>query len=101
MAKRSSGLLGRVKTYLTRDLREIIAPTSIPNPPGYQPPRKLKLNEKIRVIKSTTRMYLDTWRSPKAVEGADKQLDTEPRFKDFLEDFGGLVQKCGRFLRTP
>jgi len=31
----------RVKTYIKYDFREIVNPTSLPNPPDYVPPRKL------------------------------------------------------------
>ena len=35
----------RLKTYLRRDFREIINPTSLPNPPEYVPPGKVTWNE--------------------------------------------------------
>lgn len=43
------GLFRRVRNYLKHDLREIIAPTSIPDPPGVSRPPPLTLQQKLQV----------------------------------------------------
>ena len=35
----------RLKTYLRHDFREIVNPTSLPNPPEYVPPVKVTWSE--------------------------------------------------------
>ena len=35
----------RLKHYLRHDFREIVNPTSLPNPPDYVPPRKVTWSE--------------------------------------------------------
>ena len=35
----------RLKTYLRHDFREIVNPTSLPNPPEYVPPGKVTWSE--------------------------------------------------------
>ncbi len=44
-----SKLWHRVKTYIKYDIREIVNPTSLPNPPDYVPPRKLTWGEILKV----------------------------------------------------
>lgn len=46
---RARSLFRKAKDYITYDLVEIIAPRSIPNPPGYVPPRKRSLSEVLQV----------------------------------------------------
>lgn len=40
----------RLKYYARYDLKEIINPTSLPNPPEYVPPEKLTWGELVKVI---------------------------------------------------
>lgn len=44
----------RLKHYLRHDFREIVNPTSLPNPPEYVPPRKVTWSEfwKVRADKA-------------------------------------------------
>lgn len=44
----------RLKTYLRLDFREIVNPTSLPNPPEYVPPKKQSWEETWKVRTSTT-----------------------------------------------
>ena len=44
-----SKLWHRIKTYVKYDFREIVNPTSLPNPPDYVPPRKLTWGEIVKV----------------------------------------------------
>lgn len=39
----------RLRAYLKRDFREIVNPTSLPNPPEYVPPEKFSWTETWRV----------------------------------------------------
>ena len=39
----------RVERYVKQDLREILLPTSMPDPPGYKPPRRLSWTDRFEV----------------------------------------------------
>ena len=47
-AHRPPGLFRRVRNYFRHDLREIIAPNSIPDPPGVSRPPRLTLRQKLQ-----------------------------------------------------
>lgn len=58
-------LLARVKLYLKYDLKEIVFPSSLPNPPGYVDPPRKTFSEKLSSFRTSIRLYLDTWDSAK------------------------------------
>ena len=47
----------RVVRYLQQDLREILVPTSLPDPPGYTPARKLGWKERVEVCKGQSTIF--------------------------------------------
>lgn len=58
-------LLARAKLYLKYDLKEIVLPTSIQDPPGYVAPQRKSLREKVLLLRTNFGLYLDTWNSAK------------------------------------
>ena len=58
-------LLARAKLYLKYDLKEIVLPSSLPDPPGYVAPPRKSLSEKVSLLRTNFRLYLDTWNSAK------------------------------------
>lgn len=42
-------LCRRVVTYITHDLKEILLPSSLPNPPGYVPPPRRPIKDYFKV----------------------------------------------------
>ena len=96
----------RVKSYIRYDLREIINPSSLPNPPDYVPPEKLTWRERRQarylnaaytstgvvsnsaldvrpqVIQEANRKYWKTWQASQETE--EKLKDFEPKHDDSL-----------------
>ncbi|KAK9867519.1 hypothetical protein WJX84_005468 [Apatococcus fuscideae] len=69
----------RVVRYLQQDLREILVPTSLPDPPGYTPARKLGWKERVEVVQEATQDYVDSWKALRSEPGDDSQVaDKEP-----------------------
>jgi hypothetical protein len=55
------GAWRRLMNYVRHDLREIVAPSSLPDPPGVKPERRLTLQEWRQVRHaSETRLVLPT-----------------------------------------
>jgi hypothetical protein len=56
------GAWRRLRIYVARDLREIVAPSSLPNPPGLPPPPPpLPLGAALRRAAGVARRYVETW----------------------------------------
>lgn len=72
----------RVKSYIRYDLREIINPSSLPNPPDYVPPEKLTWQERRQVIQEANRKYWKTWQASQETE--EKLKEFEPKHDDSL-----------------
>lgn len=54
-------LIWRIKRYFQYEFKEIVFPSSLPNPPGYVEPPPLSRREKFDRMKLAFRIYLDTW----------------------------------------
>ncbi|CAL8469150.1 g8691 [Coccomyxa elongata] len=67
----------RVRDYIKYDLREIIAPTSLPYPPGEEPPGNERENF-LQILRLATRDYLETWKSeePEKIQQTEEQQET-------------------------
>jgi hypothetical protein len=48
----------RVIRYVKYDLREIVAPRSMPDPPGYEPPPKITWKQDWNAAVQATKMYM-------------------------------------------
>lgn len=57
-----------IKHYFQHDFKEIILPSSLPNPPGYTPPPPVTWSETVERLRKTFTMYLDTWNKEKLKE---------------------------------
>jgi len=77
MSKASKSLIYRIKRYITYDLREIIVPSSLPNPPGYVPPPSRTWRQRWTVLNAAIRGYIDSW-NPKIVDAELRRLRGEP-----------------------
>jgi hypothetical protein len=82
----SPSLLRRAVRYLRHDLREIIAPTSIPNPPGYVPPPPQSLGERWATVRGACRAYIDSWDSKKLEAELRRRRGQDPNKTDAQED---------------
>lgn len=47
--------------YVRYDLKEIAFPSSLPNPPGYKPPRQPTWKERWGFLKKAARLYAASW----------------------------------------
>ena len=63
--RRTHGVWGKWLSKECREWKEIIAPSPLPNPPEYIPPKKPTLNQLFSNIKSGIVMYKETWLSEK------------------------------------
>lgn len=79
-------LLRRAVRYLRHDLREIIAPSSIPNPPGYVPPPPQSLGEHWSTLRGACRAYIDSWDSKKLRAELRRRRGEDPDKTDAEED---------------
>eukprot|EP00252_Welwitschia_mirabilis_P026771 TRINITY_DN8909_c0_g1_i1.p1 TRINITY_DN8909_c0_g1~~TRINITY_DN8909_c0_g1_i1.p1 ORF type:complete len:184 (+),score=46.36 TRINITY_DN8909_c0_g1_i1:196-747(+) len=52
----------RFSNYVRYDLKEIAFPSSLPNPPGYKPRRKLTREEWLQVLRVASRLYVQSWK---------------------------------------
>mmetsp|Transcript_14382 Transcript_14382/g.43462 ORF Transcript_14382/g.43462 Transcript_14382/m.43462 type:complete len:230 (-) Transcript_14382:332-1021(-) len=84
----------RVSNYLKNDLREIVAPSSLPNPPGWKdnspPPRTWA--ENWTLFKQGIRAYGDTWRPKKPEKEDDETVAESPEAKQLKEDFAYIAR---------
>ncbi|BDA45108.1 hypothetical protein COCOBI_06-5880 [Coccomyxa sp. Obi] len=78
----------RVRNYIKYDLREIIAPTSLPYPPGEEPPGN-EWKDFFQTLRLATRDYLDTWKSEKPEK---KQQTVEQEKSPLSEDLVGVAR---------
>ena len=67
------GILARVHRYLVYDLREIILPSPLPNPPEYSPPPRETTKELFSRIRNGFSLYLETWKRKKEDTSATKE----------------------------
>ena len=74
-------ILHRTYRYVRYDIREILFPSSIPNPPGYVPPPGKTLRQKVNILTSAVRLYIDSWDSKK-VEAQLRRERGEPDVPD-------------------
>lgn len=95
------------KTYVTQDLKEIVFPSSLPNPPGYTPPPKLTRAERWAYTKKVFQIYLDSFDSKKLekhIREQGVQLDEdlskqEEVFKDIALDFAAAARGGSKTLK--
>ena len=109
MGDKGRGLLPRVKRYITHDLREIILPSSLPNPPGFVPPPPLTLRGRWAATSRALRLYLDSWDTAK-LDAAVRRQRGEPEpdpnakekdvaeLKELAEEFGDAARGGARAL---
>lgn len=65
MAQKAKGWYHKVKNYVIYDIKEIVLPSSLPDPPGYVPAPKKSWVEQWSVLSTVIRKYLDSWDSKK------------------------------------
>lgn len=71
--------LNRVRNYIRYDLKEILNPSSLPDPPGTPPRRTLTLKEWISLFRETYLDYIDSWRSePRRPVHLPSESDPKP-----------------------
>ncbi|KAJ4781719.1 Embryo defective 2735 protein [Rhynchospora pubera] len=51
----------KLYNYMRYDLKEIAFPSSLPDPPGYEPEPKLTIKQKWHVLKEASRLYAVSW----------------------------------------
>lgn len=92
----------RVVNYVRHDLKEIVFPSSLPNPPGYVPPPPLTIREAVKRTQFALRSYLDTWNSEKLHAKLKErgQLDESDgnSGKAEVQDILADLSKCYSFL---
>ncbi|KAL6767158.1 hypothetical protein ACKKBG_A38830 [Auxenochlorella protothecoides x Auxenochlorella symbiontica] len=107
---RPRSLFRKAKDYITYDLVEIIAPRSIPNPPGYVPPRKRSLSEVLQNVYKGTKLYFDSWSQEKIdrhlaehygedyiKEKAEKETSRK-EWQELVEGFGDAAKGGGKAM---
>eukprot|EP00899_Mesostigma_viride_P000205 jgi/Mesvir1/10185/Mv16993-RA.1 len=72
--------LRRLITWFKTDFREIVAPSSIPDPPGYPAYRRPTFKEHVEASRLAWKDYVQTWKPdpPPVTEDAAKQEPPEP-----------------------
>eukprot|EP00884_Botryococcus_braunii_P012915 jgi/Botrbrau1/21624/Bobra.43_1s0026.1 len=90
--------------YVRYDLREIILPRPMPDPPDFVPERKLSLKDYLEIIKATNRRYMESWKSPPKEEPQGKATEAptgnEPTFwEDLSAAAKGGAQTLTPFLK--
>lgn len=56
--QKARSLWRRLRNYVRNDLREIVLPRPMPDPPDYVPPRKLTWKDYRRAITAANRQYM-------------------------------------------
>lgn len=97
-----SKLWQRFKTYVKHDFREIVNPTSLPNPPDYIPPEKLEWREIFKVVQDGNRRYIDSWRASAEDEEELRNLKkaaSDSSLKDELSRTANAAKQKGQGLK--
>lgn len=68
-----STIFARIRRYLVYDLKEIILPSPLPNPPEYRPPPRETTKQLIDRIKNGYSLYLETWKRQKKDASTSKE----------------------------
>lgn len=76
--------------YIKHDLKEIIAPSSLPNPPGYKPPPPLTLRKAFERFRGALQGYIATWNPEKLQEELRKRGEA-----DDVDDVGTKAELQG------
>eukprot|EP00887_Chlorella_sp_A99_P002635 scaffold6.g2635.t1 len=100
---KAKALARRAADWLRHDLREIVAPSSLPDPPGYVPAPRTSLLKWLRILRHAGRAYVDTWDSRK-LEAKRRELRGEAaaaetaegsarqEFKDLAAEFAAAAK---------
>jgi hypothetical protein len=70
---KKSTILARIHRYLVYDLREIILPSPLPNPPEYKPPPRETTEKLTNRIRNGFSLYLETWKRKKEDASTTKE----------------------------
>ena len=62
MTRRATNVVRRVVDYVRRDLREIVWPRPMEDPPGTRYTKDLSVQEHARAFREALRMYTEGWR---------------------------------------
>lgn len=62
MTRRATNIVRHVVDYVRRDLREIVWPRPMDDPPGTRYLKDMSVQEHARAFRETLRMYTDGWR---------------------------------------
>jgi hypothetical protein len=62
MPRRAANVFRAMARYVTRDLREIVWPRAMPDPPGTRYPTDLTLRQHLKVWREAAGMYVEGWR---------------------------------------
>ena len=109
MAGMARAVWRRAQEYVKYDIKEILVPSSMPNPPGYVPPPPRTLLQSGQRFVSIVRRYIETWDSEKlkaevqrrqqgdATEASgarQEEQQHEENFGDLLAEFGGWLWRA-------
>ncbi|KAK9908489.1 hypothetical protein WJX75_008593 [Coccomyxa subellipsoidea] len=88
----------RIRNYVKYDLREIIAPSSLPYPPGEEPPEK-GWKDFFQTLRLATRDYIDTWKSEEPKSDQEPQGQGEQDETPLSEDLAGVARSGAANLK--
>lgn len=92
----------RLKSYLKHDFRELVNPSSLPNPPDYVPPDKVAWKEHAKVIQEGNRRYWKSWQADKEDKEELNSLrdkTQDPSLKDELSQTARSAMEKGQGLK--
>lgn len=91
----------RLKHYLRHDFREIVNPTSLPNPPEYVPPRKVTWSEFWKSIQAANTKYWESWqpRQETQQDYASQAKSSDGLLKDELSQTARAAMQRGQGLK--
>lgn len=91
-----STILARIRRYLVYDLKEIILPSPLPNPPEYSPPPRESTKELINRIRNGFSLYLETWKRQKKDASTTKEWLQQNQ--DVIEEAKDTSHKGAKIL---
>lgn len=91
----------RLKNYLRHDFREIVNPTSLPNPPDYVPPEKGTWVDFWKSIQEANTKYLESWQPRQGIkENTDTLYENKDgSLKDELSQTAKAAMQRGQGLK--
>jgi hypothetical protein len=95
-------ILAGMKRYITHDVKEIIAPSSLPDPPGYVAPPPVSLRQRLQAVAVASRRYIDSWNPDKLQAELRKRglLDEETIAQEAAENEAELKALTSEVSQT-